>query len=416
MNTNQTTRLTKWLAHLTALAALAGIHSLHAQTWQTVLDYQLVPGKNAWGWRMAADTLGNVFSGGEGFDTAGIKHGLALKTDTTELAKVDPLTINWLFSDDTNPGANLYSSNLRSLACGGSGRIYSAGWLTPTCSGRNCPGSSWLVRRSLSSGAAGSWTSLDSFQLASGKGAGAYDVFEDSSGNIFACGGAQDTKGNSHGLLRRSVDGGQIWVMVDDVPFSSLLGIHLTPGSGMFTTAQANNWWQVRRGDSGGNNWTTVDKPFAGTARRAASDNTGYVYAVGHANKSTGTGAKNTILYNEWTVRKWKNGDLNWSTDHTFALAQYKSSYAWDVATDTSGKPVVAGSASDAQGILHWIVRRPDSSGVWHTVDDFQFPQGQAEAVGVAVDAAGNLLVSGAGYDSAGTGHWIVRRLAPTAP
>jgi hypothetical protein len=396
---------------------LAANNPLQAQTWQTVLDYQLVLGKPAWGSAMAADASGNVFSGGEGFDAAGIDHGLALKTDTTELAKVDPLTVNWIFSDETNPSAPQYSSTLRGLVCGANGRVYSAGSLRPNCSGRSCPGSSWLVRMSYAAGAPGSWTTLNSFQLASGQGATAYGVLEDPFGNIFVCGGANDTKGNPHGLLRKSADGGQSWVVVDDVLFSSLINIHLTPSSGMFTTAGASGWWQVRRGDNAGNTWTTVDKPFQGTARSAASDSAGYVYAVGQADKSTGTGTKNTILYKEWTVRKWREGYLNWTTDHTYAYpgATYKSSYAWDIATDTSGKPVVVGIATDGQGISHWIVRRPDSSGTWQTVDDFQ-PGQSAEALGVVVDAAGNLLVSGDVVDITGTSHWIVRRLANTAP
>jgi hypothetical protein len=94
-------------------------------------------------------------------------------------------------------------------------------------------------------------------------------------------------------------------------------------------------------------------------------------------------------------------------------MAQYKSATARAIAKDSIGKTVVVGSAWDAQGIIHWIVRRPDSSGTFQIVDDYQFPQGQgAEALGVVVDATGNVLVSGAGYDATGIAHWIVRRLA----
>jgi hypothetical protein len=408
----------KWLANITALAALAANNPLQAQTWQTVLDYPNphVSGKNAEGWAMAADASGNVFSGGESDDVSGIQHGIVLKTDTTELAKIDPLTVNWDFSDDTNPFATQLST-FRGLACGAGGKVYSGGSSKPNCSGRNCAGSSWLVRRSLAAGAPGSWTSLDSFQLVAGKSASAKAIVEDSSGNILVAGTATDKAERAHWVIRKSANGGQTWAVVDDLQDSFAQGIHLSPdpdtgGDRIFAVGGFPSFWRVRRSDNGGVIWTTVDQPFEGVAWGAGSDSDGYVYAVGEGAKSVRIG-KTSIFYNEWTVRRWRNGDSQWATVDAFTMAQYKSATARAIAKDSIGKTVVVGSAWDAQGIIHWIVRRPDSSGTFQIVDDYQFPQGQgAEALGVVVDATGNVLVSGAGYDATGIAHWIVRRLA----
>jgi hypothetical protein len=78
---------------------------------------------------------------------------------------------------------------------------------------------------------------------------------------------------------------------------------------------------------------------------------------------------------------------------------------------NADGPSLVAdGYGSDSQGISHWLVRRPDSSGFWQTIDDYQLAAGhRADAASVASDAAGNLLVSGNATDS-NLQHWIVRK------
>jgi len=73
------------------------------------------------------------------------------------------------------------------------------------------------------------------------------------------------------------------------------------------------------------------------------------------------------------------------------------------------------GRGHDAQGITHWLVRRPDALGNWGAPeDDYQLaPGNSADATAVVRDAARNVLVNGEASDESGVYHWIVRRLAP---
>src|SRR5205085_11335780 len=50
-----------------------------AQTWQTILAYQLAPVKGAVGYALCADALGNVFCGGEAADASSTENGLVLR-------------------------------------------------------------------------------------------------------------------------------------------------------------------------------------------------------------------------------------------------------------------------------------------------------------------------------------------------
>jgi hypothetical protein len=407
MKTNTTVRLTKWLASLTALAALAGSNTLQAQTWQTVLNYQLAAGKTADGDGIVADASGNVFSGGNGNDASGTNHGIVLKTDTTQA--------NWYFGDDTNPSATQYQSYLWNLGLDASGSLYSIGQLTPDSTGIPY----WYVRKSFDSGV--HWSTVDLYQYATGQWGDATGFAADNSGNIYVVGGARDagTKrnpmGNLHWLVRRSTDGGQTWALVDDVIGESAYHAGFVPGAGLFVVGHPyGSSWLVRRSLTGAlGTWSTVDNPFAGGACSVCSDNGGNIYVAGTALISTQTKGSVTSYY-VWITRKSTDGGNTWATVDTFAYTQNQTAKALGMARNSAGNVVVAGYAYDAQGKRHWIVRTPDSSGAWYTMDDFQ-PGNGASALGVVTDAAGNLLVTGTALNVTGPGdsHWIVRRLAP---
>src|SRR5213595_1134756 len=154
MNAHQLIRTTATLVVTTLISEL----QLYAQTWETVLNYQLVAGAAAGGRSIAADASGNVFSGGYGNDASGIAHGTVLATDTSQAS--------WYFSDDTNPSAAEYRSYIRHVGLDANGDWYSVGQLTPlTPDNSGIP--YWYVRRSSDNGL--NWSIIDTYRYAPGQ-------------------------------------------------------------------------------------------------------------------------------------------------------------------------------------------------------------------------------------------------------
>ena len=384
-------------------------------TWQTVLDYQYAAGQNAEGWGIAADASGNVFSAGTVGDAAGVLHGITLKTDTT--------LYPWYLSNDTNPDPTQYQSYIWDLGLDAGGNLYSIGQLTPNSTGIPY----WYVRKSSDRGL--HWSNAGApYQYAAGQWIDATGFAADDSGNIYVAGWGQaqtivgsgkhaTTQIYNHWLVRKSADGGQTWTLVDDVqvPAGSVgaAGAGFVPGAGVFVvgdpyTSSASSWLVRRSLNGEQGTWSTVDSSLPGSAAAVGSDSLGNIYVTGAKWITTAT-KPHITGYSVWVTRESSDGGTSWSTVDTFALAQ-KNSNGLGIGRNAAGKVVVAGYAYDAQAVRHWIVRTPNASGAWVTIDDFQ-PGNGASALGVVTDAAGNLLVTGAAQDANGS-HWIVRKLA----
>jgi hypothetical protein len=411
---------------LTIAAALVAGGSLDApaQTWQTVLDYQYVPGYAAAGWFGAAgDSLGNVFVGGEAVDTSSIDHGLVLKTDTVAAA--------WYLSDDLVPSPPYTSVKVFGLGFDASGNLYQSGGLQAPCTASSCPGDLWFIRKSTDRGQ--TWRTVDTFQYAANAGTEfPRSVAGDPSGKAFVCGSWRDAQGVSHLMVRKS-SGGEpgTWSTADELTNAYARGIAYVPGIGLFAlgfteqTKTLGYGWLVRRsltGDSG--TWSTVDLvqlPYYknssqyGAAMAVAGDANGNVYVAGSFKRVVGSG-KTATYAKQWLVRRSTNGGNpnSWVDADTFVYATGQESSAWGITRDSVGNYIAVGRGYDSQGTAHWIVRRSNSQGGWLTVDDYQLAPGRdAEAQGVVTDHVGNLLVNGWAWDASGIEHWIVRRLAP---
>ena len=192
-----------------------------AQAWQNVLVYQLAVPNGAIGYSLAADALGNVFSGGEGTGASGYERGLVLKTDTPEA--------NWFLSDDTNPNPGYDENWVNSVGFDSNGNLYSVGQLWP--SGGLPP--YWQVRKSSDRGV--TWTTVDLYQYP----LSSFDVdptgfTADNAGNIYVVGWG-NSAGIRHWLVRKSADGGQTWALVDDMTGGNLASQGcFVPGVGLF--------------------------------------------------------------------------------------------------------------------------------------------------------------------------------------
>jgi hypothetical protein len=422
-------------------AVLCSAWSARAQTWTTVLDYQLVAGQGAQGNGIAVGPLGQVLCVGDGHDSAGVAHGLALTANAADLSWSLP------FRDDNNLDPTRYHSD--SWACGydSSGNLYSVGQLWPD----DTPGVAyWYVRKSTDGGA--NWSSLlepdgSLYQYTPGQWAYPTAFAADAFGSIYVTGGASDltivgtgkkakTQSNVHWLVRQSHDGGQTWAVADDQLVGDTYPDSATwvPGRGVFVVgahfASPNGVWLVRKSPTGEpGTWTTVDGPYTDAAAHAVcGDGRGNIYVAGEKFVVTGTtGSRKqtqTTGYWAWVTRMSADGGQSWTDVDTYSLTSAPNTSARPsaIASDATGRIYVVGEAMDGTSssvaALHWIVRTTDASGRWVTIDDppeFQNRLGSG-ALGVACDAAGNILVTGfANPGDGSSSHWIVRRLA-TAP
>jgi hypothetical protein len=406
---------------LAGLLAIAAQTNLPAQTWQTVLDYQFIAGATSGAECIAADALGNVFVGGLGYPATGLSSGLVLKTDTSEATwylsdnsnPSPPQTGSSVSGLAFGANGNLYSAgtlwNLcTKTSCPGSfwyvrkspdrGVTWATVDLFQSAAGKSAGsgsvagdslgnvfvsggandgngGSHWLVRKSADGGE--NWASVD--DLSPGR---SYGVSSVPGVGLFAVGSLSST----------------------------------TSGKGNQSTTT--RYWMVRRSVDGGAHWTTVDayQPPAGYGADAfavASDAQGKVHVAGRTTILVGSGRTASAVV-QWLVRSSSDGGNTWSTADAFSYVAGKGSGANGLGRDSAGTIAVVGTCIDAQGSNHWLVRRPNAQGTWQTVDDFQLAVGQtAGANDVSADAGGNLIVVGSANDAAGVGHWIVRRLAP---
>jgi hypothetical protein len=298
-----------------------------------------------------------------------------------------------------------------------------------------------LIRKSADNGV--SWSTASSFQYMPGLESQGRALAADALGNVYVAGYGSSPAAkpsdppNMHWLVRKSVDGGQTWTTVDDY-YSALKGgypkwgepekAHFIPGVGLFvvgqTAANANGYtetWTVRRSLDGGATWSTVDlyQPggagYRSIAYSVADDGQGSIYVVGRADVPQTVNHK-TYTVGQAIVRRSSDGGASWSNVDTLSVGAGKIATATAVGLDAAGNIVVAGKYQDAQNVYHWIVRKRDTYGNWQTVDDYQLAAGyEANPDDLAVDAAGNLLVSGVADDGNGA-HWVVRRLSATNP
>jgi hypothetical protein len=105
----------------------------------------------------------------------------------------------------------------------------------------------------------------------------------------------------------------------------------------------------------------------------------------------------------------------SWATVDRFSLSGSGSCMAYAFGADPAGNLYVSGSGDGADVYRHAVVRTAGPDGTqWTTLDDWQLPSGQsAFANGFLADSRGGLYTAGTAIDASGVRHAIVRRVNP---
>jgi len=424
--THQALRLTVALAVLAALPqARLAAQSLDPWPWETVDDFQAIPGQGARGVAIGFDWTGGVlFSAGRAVTSSdGTTSAIVNRSRDggTNWDEVDQFSLQ--------PGAiGVYGAF---AADAGDAQLYVGGGISDGTAGH------WIVRRSADGG--DHWVTVDNFQYASGKSSACTGLAADGLGRVYAVGFASAANGASGvWVVRRSVNGGP-WTTMDVQGGSQSIGAYLGaravaihPGGAVFvvgalnqntskkkgnTSTQSANW-TVRRSLDQGVSWTTVDNYQPNTACPAraeaiAVDSTGIIYVAGFANQN-------------WVVRRSTAGGAPGTWENVAWLLHYAAANGICTVPRPDGQPddvYVARGALDTSSVGHWLVRKAEAGGIfapvfnddaWVFSDDYlRNPGKPADAGGIARDAWGQVYATGYARDDSGVLHWITRKLAP---
>ncbi len=278
------------------------------------------------------------------------------------------------------------------------------------------------------------WRTLAQFE--SGLPAAVEALARDSAGNLYAAVSTTDPQMRSHAVVRKSVDQGASWTVIEDfesAPYGRAIFLSLGSdpaghlyAAGYVTDNRGQTRWLVRRGRDGGSAWATMDEFTLPGGQMAMAkcltvDSQGGLYVAGYGDKPIA--ADSPTRAQHWLVRQSRDGGQTWSTIDTYSRGLDTRAAA---ILSTSEGLLVAGSArgADREPSERWLVRKgvEDASGdfSWETVDAYA-PQGLddsgqgrlSDVHGLGQDAQGNLYAVGRSFSRADDGknpHWIVRR------
>lgn len=159
-------------------------------------------------------------------------------------------------------------------------------------------------------------------------------------------------------------------------------------------------WMQSYNGPASDNDW----------AFGAAVDSQGSVIAAGY--EWTGM-----VTYQDWVIRKYDHaGNLVWHRNYDGPAGTFDLDTAYAVATGPADVVAVAGSEWHATENENWRIILYDAAGTILWSRSLNGPaDGSDRALGVACDAAGNVIVVGRWDDGTGPSwDWNVAKFGPT--
>lgn len=381
--------------------------------WRTVLDFQLTTGLPARGSNIGTDASGTVLYAVGG---TSLEVGDALRAGVIHTSRDQGL--NWVRPESKSAPdwqwehARAFSATKDALLVGGNGR--NPDWPVGTLT--------WFIRESHDGGS--TWSTSD--LLEGDRNSGCAEIAVHPNGDVYA-GGSSATLGR---IIRKRPTGstkfatvhstgpsdiGSCWA-IDFAPDGSVLAA----GDTVDSATRVMRWVVLRSASGDAGTWQMLDTfqmaEWTGrSARGCRVSRSGRLYVLGWAYNSK-------TSKNHWIVRASGDGGVNWSMSDDFNYGGPTVQVS-EMTEDAAGNLFACGQAADRHGNLLWIVRRgswitntlkgkPVADLGWSTSDAFQLVPGKpALALGVTVDAAGNVFACGRAQDVAGIEHFIVRKL-----
>lgn len=334
----------------------------------------------------------------------------------------DGVSHHWVVRRTTNGAQSwnvvddyLYSIGLRNhpeaITTDGAGRVYVVGG----ANNLSMEGP-WVVRRSVDSGQ--TWSLVNTFSDPNAAAGSARGVFTDAQGGLLVAGESNVADEGYHWFLRRSADQGLSWTNLDDragITHGASAQAVATNGAGdLFVSGWnfdngSHYRCQVRRQLAGTSTWTMVDD-FQLTPLGACLPRA-LVVAKGHVFVAMqAVDANNTA---HWLIRRSSDNGATWSTVDDLVMdgVCHPRGMAWDHKLElfVTGKCLVGDS-------YRWVTRRSNDLGAtWVTEDVFQLHAGMT-TYSNGIDADDRQNVYAVGFGSDGTrNHWLVRRRICTA-
>lgn len=294
-----------------------------------------------------------------------------------------------------------YSNKASKLAIDGTGKIYVIG--------STGYASSWTIRKSSDSGT--TWTIIDSDVEKAG-----FDIAVDSSGTVYAVGASGSfPKARDTWYVKKSTDGGTTWTVLDTYQFvtgyssiAKAVAVHSASNTiyvaGDVKDALGNTSWLVKKSVNGGSSWSVLDHFTGGNQlQRLAIDPSGNLYAVGD-NSSTG----------HWLVRKYTVSAASWATVDDYQYPGPLAAQAVGITIDSAGRIFVNGDRNGTPTYYEKgsVVRRStDEGATWTTVDDFQLIAGARDySGGIVTDASNNVYSFSAARGTSSLTTWVIRK------
>jgi hypothetical protein len=251
------------------------------------------------------------------------------------------------------------------------------------------------------------WETVDEFIV--GTSGAIFGLAAFDNGVVFSTGCGNDLAGIQRAFVHRSLNGGQTWATVCDLPNSATsMSMAVTVGrrSGLvFATATLrspkNNGW---------NDWVTLRS--ASHARGIAADASGNLFVTGQAEFVV-----NKVPHTHWITRKSSDNGTTWRTVDDTLIDTYGNygGYGCAVTVDAFGRVFANGtyiSGSGTTSTNHWLTRASvDGGETWTTTEDY-IALGGAIETAAASDAAGNVFTAGRARTVLANPTAVVRKLA----